>query len=129
MAYFTSFQGPIDDYYVHPVRKAGRLDYGSGEVEGDVVLGPGGHREEAAGEAAGDPEAAADVQLGIQVRAADDLTGAWAVARCRGPRGRERGVLLLVQDQDQWDEHRVRGRDGRVQSGQEAAGRGGAPPR
>ena len=98
-------------------------------MEGDVVLGPGGHREEAAGEAAGDPEAVADVQLGIQVRAADDLPGAWAVARCRGPCGRERGVLLLVQDQDQRDEHRVRGRDGRVQSGQEAAGRGCAPHR
>ena len=57
---------------MHPIRKAGRLDNGSGEVEGDAILGPGGHREEAAGEAAGDPEAASDVQLGIQVRAADD---------------------------------------------------------
>ena len=45
---FKSVQRPFDDSYVHPIRKAGRLDYGSGEVEGDAILSPGGHREEEA---------------------------------------------------------------------------------
>lgn len=59
---------------MHPLRTAGRLADGGGEVAGDAVPGPGGYRQKAAGEVAGDPEAAADVQLGIQVRAADDLS-------------------------------------------------------
>ena len=52
---------------MHPIREAGRLADGGGEVAGDALPGPGGHGEEAAGETAGDPEAAPDVQLGLQV--------------------------------------------------------------
>ena len=60
-------QRPSDDHHVHPIREAGRLADGGGQVAGDALPGPGGHREEAAGEAAGEPEAAPDVQLGLQV--------------------------------------------------------------